>query len=604
MIALLAMALLTSTQSLDLAGHLRALGAPRAAQRLDGGAPPVAPTPFAVDASRVRLVVDAAAANAFAADVGAASEMALDCEWRPDGPGEDHTVALAQVAIQSNVWLVDFIELSGPARTTALAALTNALQSQGTSIVAFSISADVSKLSRALPGFAKATRVVDLATSPDGLSSVVRRWLPCYLDKAQQKSDWARRPLAPAQVAYAAADAAVLLPLFDAMRAGGAAPTERDVVPTPRTAPRVEEVTADDDDDDALATARAVVARLPGCRVVAADAIPVDAVEVNALAVEAGERKLLVVAEADRRIDFRWLSLALDTPRRRLRLSSRCVEAFGVAPHRVPPVPLRDASVVATPSLLASKRPLWGSAGGDSYRVVFEDGAALARVAAPLPDPALYFSTLDDALDAYRGEEGAPTTSSGAVRLATGNTGRRVTLDASLVACARRLRMIGVDAAVAGEVLRREATPRRPIEGCDRVHVVAARVEADLRRAALEGRLVVVASSRKRLPSRGGAACYAVRAKTPDAQFDELLDVLGERGAVMTWGSRCGICNGCDWRTLSPDDVRGEAPPGVLAEAPEYYRCGVCEQLFWPGAKYEDTMATLRGLALTESISV
>lgn len=601
MVALL-MALLTTTHGLDLAGHLRALGAPRAAQRLDGGAPPVAPTPFAVDASRVRLVADAATAAAFSADVGAASEMALDCEWRPDGPGEDHAVALAQIAIQSNVWLVDFIRLGGPARTTALAALTNALQSQNTLIVAFSISADVSKLACALPCFAKATRVVDLATSPDGLSSVVRRWLPCYLDKAQQKSDWARRPLTEAQVAYAAADAAVLLPLLDAMRAGGAAPAERDLVPTPRTAGRVEAVTTDDD-DDALATARAVVARITGCRVVAADAIPTDAVEVNALAVAAGDKMLLVVAEADRRIDFRWLSLALDTPRRRIRLSSRCVEAFGVAPHRVPPVPLRDAAVVATPSLLASKRPLWGSAGGDGYRVVFEDGAALARVAAPLPDPALYFSTLDDALDAYYGGSGAPTTSSGAVRLATGNTGRRVTLDASLVACARRLRMIGVDAAVAGEVLRREATPRRPIEGCDRVHVVAARVEADLRRAALEGRLVVVASSRKRLPSRGGAACYAVRAKTPDAQFDELLDVLGERGAVATWGSRCGICNGCDWRTLSPDDVRGEAPPGVLAEAPEYYRCGVCEQLFWPGAKYEDTMATLRGLALTESIS-
>ena len=50
----------------------------------------------------------------------------------------------------------------------------------------------------------------------------MRRWLPAYrLDKAQQRSDWALRPLTPAQVAHAAADAAVLLPLWDAMRAGG-----------------------------------------------------------------------------------------------------------------------------------------------------------------------------------------------------------------------------------------------------------------------------------------------------------------------------------------------------------------------------------------------
>ena len=53
--------------------------------------------------------------------------------------------------------------------------------------------------------------------------------------------------------------------------------------------------------------------------------------------------------------------------------------------------------------------------------------------------------------------------------------------------------MIGVDAAVAGEVLRTEATPRRPLDGCDRVHVIASKVDADLRQAALEGRLVVVA---------------------------------------------------------------------------------------------------------------
>ena len=40
---------------------------------------------------------------------------------------------------------------------------------------------------------------------------------------------------------------------------------------------------------------------------------------------------------------------------------------------------------------------------------MFEDGAAL--VASPLPDPALYYATLDDALDAYGGRN-APTTSS------------------------------------------------------------------------------------------------------------------------------------------------------------------------------------------------
>ena len=75
-LAALMTSLLITTQSLDLAGHLRALGAPRAAQRIDGAAPPLAPTPFV--AQNVRLVADAAAADAFSADVGSASAIALD----------------------------------------------------------------------------------------------------------------------------------------------------------------------------------------------------------------------------------------------------------------------------------------------------------------------------------------------------------------------------------------------------------------------------------------------------------------------------------------------------------------------------------------------
>ncbi len=179
MTALAVMAsLLTTAQSLDLAGHLRALGAPRAAQRLDGGPPPVAPTPFTVDSSKVHLVADEAAAAAFSADVSNAAALALDCEWRPDGPGEDHAVALAQVATKGHVWLVDFVRLGGPARVTALDALADALQSQSTSIVAFSIAADVSKLSSVLP-LARATRVVDLATSAfieNAMTAVSRDW--------------------------------------------------------------------------------------------------------------------------------------------------------------------------------------------------------------------------------------------------------------------------------------------------------------------------------------------------------------------------------------------------------------------------------------------
>ena len=51
------------------------------------------------------------------------------------------------------------------------------------------------------------------------LRTVCASWLRAQLDKAEQCSDWDRRPLTEAQVAYAALDAAVLLRLRDAMGA-------------------------------------------------------------------------------------------------------------------------------------------------------------------------------------------------------------------------------------------------------------------------------------------------------------------------------------------------------------------------------------------------
>ena len=38
----------------------------------------------------------------------------------------------------------------------------------------------------------------------------------------------------------------------------------------------------------------------------------------------------------------------------------------------------------------------------------------------------------------------------------------------------------------------------------------------------------------------------------------------------------------------------GEVPAGVLATQTVFYRCGSCQQIFWPGDKYESTMEGLR----------
>ena len=560
------------------AENLLRLGAPRAARRLGLGVAQRERVAFAVDDSLIVDVADEASARAFAAAIQDAREIAFDCEWQPDGPDEDHAPSLAQVAVRSGrAWLLD-LEVEAVA-TVALDALGAALWSDECAVLGFGAQADLDKLA-AFPCMRRgARRLVDLERSGSGLRDAVVSWTEGFtVDKAMQCSAWERRPLTRAQRAYAAADAAVLYVLADALKEAGRSAEERTAAPrskAPAAPPGAAERSSKT--EEAAARARARAAAVGGRVVAAAEA---DGVEVNALCVVAGKDRLLVVFPADAQIDWKWFALATGYARRQLRLASwaQCVDDFGAAPGRVPPVPLRDGvRTLAHPTLVDAPR-LVGSAGDADARLELSGEALRGLCDAVLPDPSRFLGDLDAGLDRFRAT-------------------KAVTLDNSLQACARKLRMIGVDAAVAGEVLddRVKLTPRGNRKGgLDRVRVDATRIDADLKEAALEGRVLVVP------PRRAVAgAHYVVRARGGDAQFDELLDVLDLRGSVPYWGSRCGICNGNDWVVLSSADVEGRVPDAVLSEA-EFYRCGKCQQIFWPGRKYDAKMSGLRDLALND----
>ena len=87
---------------------------------------------------------------------------------------------------------------------------------------------------------------------------------------------------------------------------------------------------------------------------------------------------------------------------------------------------------------------------------------------------------------------------------------------------------------------------------------------------------------------------YKLLAASADAQFSEVLEVFGLSRAVENGESRCGICNARAWRTLRPEEVRGRVPPEVGAKEGEFFECGSCGQIFWPGEKYVETMDALR----------
>ena len=99
----------------ELADHLLAQRAPRAAARLrglSGGAsapesvrsppPRAAPVLYAVAPSEILLVDDAPSCDAFVAALAAADTLALDAEWEPDSGPSDHPASLLQLALAAS----------------------------------------------------------------------------------------------------------------------------------------------------------------------------------------------------------------------------------------------------------------------------------------------------------------------------------------------------------------------------------------------------------------------------------------------------------------------------------------------------------------------
>ena len=168
-------------------------------------------------------ITDADGVNRLAADIAEwGAPVALDTETTGLDPERDR-VRLIQLCVNGGVFVIDVFAFPDP--KAALAALFAALATVevvGHNLTAF----DLPFLARL--GFAAAT-VFDTAVAsrvvyagknlPHGLGDVLRRELNVAVDKSAQKSDWSRRDLTPAQLAYAAADVAFLIPLADALRA-------------------------------------------------------------------------------------------------------------------------------------------------------------------------------------------------------------------------------------------------------------------------------------------------------------------------------------------------------------------------------------------------
>ena len=156
-----------------------------------------------------------------AAARAASASVAVDTTRRMSAPHA--CVAVVQVAVSDQVWVLDALA-AGP-ETGAL--LRWALACEEVAVLGFAFSGDLAVL-RPLCGGGElcASSLVDVQTlamrpgeDTPSLRRVCARTIGLQLDKTQQCSDWARRPLEQEQIVYAALDAHILLQVYEALLA-------------------------------------------------------------------------------------------------------------------------------------------------------------------------------------------------------------------------------------------------------------------------------------------------------------------------------------------------------------------------------------------------
>lgn len=195
-----------------------------------------------------KCVDDAKSLRGFcvAADAWCASSATIgfDCEWRPRrldaADGEDGEaraaaalpVAVLQLASAEDAFIIDILTLSYTGDGEALDMLSGAVGALFRCValtkLGFASKGDTDRLEAVLPGCTDAVAsLIDVQPlvrdalglkrkATPGLRHACAALLAIDLSKDQQTSDWEVRPLTAAQMTYAATDASVLLPLYQA----------------------------------------------------------------------------------------------------------------------------------------------------------------------------------------------------------------------------------------------------------------------------------------------------------------------------------------------------------------------------------------------------
>nr|7JW2_A Chain A, Exonuclease mut-7 homolog [Aedes aegypti]7JW2_B Chain B, Exonuclease mut-7 homolog [Aedes aegypti] len=193
-----------------------------------------------LDESHVHLVDSKDKFYAMLSDLCRQSMIAFASEWKPTFGGANE-VSLIQLATWDDVYMIDvMVSQLEPLDWAALA--KNVFNRDDVLKLSFAPSTDISMFQKALPSFnvmyssQSTSAILDLQllwrhverfdsfrfpyheeSVNQNLANLVRLCLGKKLDKSNQFSNWAQRPLRKEQLRYAALDAFCLLEIYDAI---------------------------------------------------------------------------------------------------------------------------------------------------------------------------------------------------------------------------------------------------------------------------------------------------------------------------------------------------------------------------------------------------
>lgn len=190
-----------------------------------GVSPPVEKLPEYVErGSRTRAWVDRVEQIARAAEtLGQSRVIAIDAEFaqaRPRAQGNTSTgprLALLQLAIEGQCFVIDTLRIQD------LSSLASVVSNPAISVLLHGAGADLRVMAeRGLVvahyyDLEAASRSI-FGQSESSLAAMLLRAFGVRLDKSLQRTDWTRRPLPPAMIAYAARDAEMTLALYGWLR--------------------------------------------------------------------------------------------------------------------------------------------------------------------------------------------------------------------------------------------------------------------------------------------------------------------------------------------------------------------------------------------------